>query len=347
MSIDDKLSSPVQYERLHEVCVDVFKYGNFDRIDTELLELIMPIVNIVYYQSISQYDDRFYAREDLIQDTLLSIYSDMTLRWDKYIHIDNYYEYIKRIAYKSMINTVHVYHNNHMTCEYDPDSIYAKSTKSGIESYVESKIAVDTLKDDIYKVAIDLLSHRIGKSSRMMREMMYARYSLMDEKEVDKVSRLHSLRFSNKERKFYLSRVDYLYSVAKNYTLLHWGVDEGLTMNSKNIDSIVNRIRTGDYETLSLLYGDTIIPDIYAEFGEDILMRFIKLFGGTTITIPDSRSIGDTILGSTVYTLADGDRENLYTVSETYGLPYRTILRIFDKYLSDIKRKESYNAKNS
>lgn len=347
MSIEDKLSSPVQYERLHELCRDIFKYGEFDKLNGEFLELLMPIVNIVYYQSISKFDDGGVAREDLIQDTLFSLYKDMSLRWDKYIHIDNYYEYIKRIIYKLMINSVHAYHDYHLSYEYNPDVSYSGISGSSVERYVNSKIILESLEDNIYTLATELLSHRVCKFHKLMRSLLIARYNSKDESEVEHIMKMYSVRLYRGDCRFYLSRVDRIYILAKEYTLIHWGIESGVDMSTKDVDSIINRIRTGDYEMLSLLYGDTVIPEIYAEFGEDVLLRFIKLFGGTTITIPDSRSVGDTMLGSTVYTLADGSRDNLASVSDIYGLPYRTLQRIFDKYISDMKRRESYNDKNT
>lgn len=340
-SYNDYLSSPVQLEKLTEVCNSIFKFGEFQRLP-ELTPLIMPIVNIVYYQSIKSLDDQYFAYDDLLQDVLLEIFSDMKLRWDKYIHIDNYYEYIKRTAYKIMVSAVHAYHNYYSVVELSPEECEPHISKDTLQEYVEMRLLLSTFEDRVLDRTHDLLKHRLSRK-KLVRDIFDALYIIKDPDHLAKVQRMHhAMGISHELLRFYETRVKYIYSLVSRVCLesLKKG---GSTMDEFN--KIISRIESSDYETLSLLYGDTILPEIYAEFGQDVLLRFVKLFGGMTLTIPDSRSVGDTILGGTVYNLAEGERDNLPKVSELYGMPLRVLQRIFDKHISDTMRKESYKSK--
>lgn len=337
----DYLSAPVQLEKLTEVCNSIFKFGEFQRLP-ELTPLIMPIVNIVYYQSIRSLDDQSFAYDDLLQDVLLEIFSDMKLRWDKYIHIDNYYEYIKRTAYKIMVSAVHSYHNYYSVVELSPEECEPLVSKDTLQEYVEMRLILSTFEGQVLERTHDLLKHRLGRK-KLVRDIFNAIYILKDPDQLAKVHRMHhAMGVSHDLVKFYETRVRYVYSLVSQVCL------ESLKKGGSTMDEfhkIISRIESSDYETLSLLYGDSVLPEIYAEFGQDVLLRFVKLFGGMTLTIPDSRSVGDTILGGTVYNLAEGERDNLPRVSELYGMPLRVLQRIFDKHISDTMRKESYKSK--
>lgn len=332
---DDQLSSEVEYEKLKYLCDLAFKYGEFDRIN-EIIVLSMPIINIVYYQSIQRYDDDYSAREDLIQDAISILYRDMKLQWDKYIHVDNYYDYIKTAVRNIMLSRLGCYHSYGRIVEYDPED--QGEDFPPLED-VEVDMVEKILEESILELAGELLSHRM-KRSTVLYSIFSSIYINKDSREVvSQIMRKFSVHgIGTTLLSFYKTRVEYMYRVAATY---HRDQLKGDTSSVKSYEQIISRIRSDDYEVLSILYGDTPIPEIYAELGPEVMLKLVRIVGGSDVRFPDPRELSDTLLGSTVYQLADGRVENLESVAAVYNLPYTVIKRIFNKHISNLQRRES------
>lgn len=335
---DDLLYKEFEYDKFCELCVSAFKYGKFEYID-EILLLAMPIVHIVYYQSIHKYDDDYRHKDDLIQDVLLVLYRDMKLTWDKFIHVDNYYEYFKTLIRNNMIAKVSTYNNNyHEVIGMEDEDFKTTNTRTQFD-IADIRMVAEDLQDKITELAYELLSHRLKRRSLLMK-MFRDIYSdkVSDEEYESRMRKYYVHGLSTKMASFYKTRVQYFYQLAATY---HRDQLKGDDKSVKNIEAIISRIKSDEYETLSKVYGDTPIPEMFAEIGVEPMLKLIKLVGGTTVQFPDARDLGDTLLGSFVYQLTDGDANKLQSVSEIYGLPYSTIKRIFNKHMSNLQRKES------
>lgn len=97
------------------------------------------------------------------------------------------------------------------------------------------------------------------------------------------------------------------------------------------MDDILKRYESPTYGILSENYSDSLIPELYAELGPDLAKRFVKVFSGRTVKVPDYRDFCDDLLGGIVYSIADGDKEKLYQVAADNDLSYRSLSRMFDK----------------
>lgn len=332
---DDLLTGKFEYDRFNELCSSAFKYGEFDKID-EIIMLSMPIVNIVYYQSVQRYDDDYSAKSDLIQDALTILYRDMKLQWDKYIHVDNYYDYIKTTARNAMLTRLSRYHHYGTVVEFDPDLHGAEYTP--LEN-LETKMVEQVLEETILELTGELLSHRM-KRQNVLSTIFSSIYVDKDPQEIvsSKLRKYSVHGIGSRLLTFYKSRVEYLYQISASY---HRDQLKGDTKSVKTYEQLISRIRSDEYEVLSVLYGDTPIPEIYAELGTDNMLKLIQIVGGATVKFPEPRELSDTLLGSIVYQLADGRVENLESVANIYNLPYSTIKRIFNKHLSNLQRRES------
>lgn len=335
---DDLLYKEFDYNTFNKLCVAAFKYGEFDKID-EILLLVMPLVHIVYYQSIHRLDDNYRHKDDLIQDSLLVVYRDMKLTWDKFIHVDNYYEYFKTLIRNTMIGKVSTYNSNyHEVVGMTDEDFKTKTTKTQFD-IADIRMVAEDIEEDIVNLAADLLRHRLRKNKLLTKIFSDLYYDKVTEEEYESRMRKYYVHgLSTKMASFYKSRVQYFYQLSATY---HRDQLKGDDKSVKNLEEIISRIRSDEYEIMSQLYGDTPLPEIFAEIGTESMLKLIKIVGGTTVQFPDSRDVSDTLLGSLVYQLADGEVDNLQNVSEVYGLPYSTIKRIFNKHISNLQRKES------
>lgn len=318
-----KTCDPEEITRLSEV---VFVEGHLDKLD-DLLITILPLANVIYYKYIRIFDDREYAKEDLISDAVLGLYRDMSLRWDKYIRIESYYSYFSTILRNSMIGLVHGYHNYYSSDEVDLETMNS-SDSSGMDAYdsVETKLLLDSLKKNIIDTSLRILSRRKVNTNLLI--------SIFNSIHVDKVgveklkSRVKVLGVSSNLFSFYEEHVEYVYRLAYNY---HYAVLGGKQKMISRISDTLDRFEDVTYKMLSLNYYDSIIPEIYAEFGSEVAKKFVKTFSGRTVKVPDYRDFCDNLLGGVVLSLADGDKSNLYRIAEEYEIPYKTLSRIYSK----------------
>lgn len=341
---EDLLYKEFDYKRFNELCVAAFKYGEFDKID-EILMLAMPLIHIVYYQSIHRYDDDYRSKDDLIQDAILVLYRDMKLTWDKFIHVDNYYEYFKMLIRNTMIAKVSGYNTNfHEVVGLTDEDFKGKNTKTQFD-IADIRMIAEDIQNNITNLAGELLSHRFKRNS-LLRKMFTDIYSdrVSDEEYERRIRRYYVHGLSTKLASFYKTRVQYFYQLAATY---HRDQLKGDEKSLKNLEEVMARIRSDEYEIMSQVYGDTPLPEIYAELGTEATLKLIKVVGGTTVQFPDVRDISDTLLGSLVYQLSDGEGDNLQSVSEVYGLPYNVIKRIFNKHISNLQRRESFKREHS
>lgn len=303
----------------------VFKEGHLDKID-DLLVTILPLAHIVYYKYIRALDDREYAKEDLISDAILRLYQDMTLRWDKYIHIDSYYDYYSTLLRNGMIGLVHSYHNYYITDEIDTEVFKVDDYHGDPYSELEMKIVRESTKKNVINTAERILKCRKINTNLLLNIL---RIKYVDKSSLDSLkSRVKVLGVSHKLFDFYCEHVDYVYKLSYNY---HYAQVGGKRKMIDRISSTINRFEDVTYKMLSVNYYDSIIPEIYAEFGADIAKKFVRTFSGRTVQVPDYRSFCDDLLGGVILTLANGDKSNLYRVAEEYDMPYKLLARIYNK----------------
>lgn len=319
------LSTPCDPNEIDRLSKIVFIEGHLERLD-DLLVAILPLAHMVYYRYIRYLDDREYAKDDLISESVLRLYQDMYLRWDKYIHVSYYYSYYSVILRNGMIGLVHDYHNYYMMDDLDPEE---PATSEGIRGTYD-KVELEILKDSVKKSIVET-SERILKCRRVNTNLLM---NILNIKYVNKSS-LNSLRsrvrvlgVSSNLFDFYCEHVDYVYKLSYNYQYAQLGGKDKMV---NRISGIIDRFEDVTYKSLSVNYYDSIIPEVYAEFGEEVTKKFVRTFSGRTIQVPDYRDFCDNLLGGVVVTLSAGDKSNLYRVAEEHNIPYRVLARIYNK----------------
>lgn len=320
----EKLETPVDWDKINYLGNEVFHNAKFELLDELTLELL-PLMNLVYYQIMQQYDDRGYAKEDLIQDAILEIYRDMTLRWDKFISVENFYQYFKIIIKNVMLSLVQVYHNYYNTCEYDPD--IRNDTFDDLKfSTLEAKIHKEYLESEIINLTRKICSNRTGYSKVLD---FLITYKYID-KETDMAkfkNKVRSSGLSVKELNLLIDHVTYAHRLSYNYNLAK---ERGETAMIVRLDRILSRFEDSTYSVLSKNYGTTVLPEIYAEFGPALTKKFVKLFGDKTITIPNYQSFCDDLVGGSLLSLCN-TRDDLYKIAAEYSLPFGKLVRIYDR----------------
>lgn len=325
-----KQCDPEEITRLSKI---VFVEGHLDRLD-DLLLSILPLANVVYYRSIRAYDDREYAKEDLISEAILSIYKDMSLRWDKYIHIDSYYTYYSKVLYNSMISLVHNYHNYYTSKEVDFENLPLEDPDVSAYDAIELKMLRDSIRHNVNELSIHILKCR-PVNTNLLINIYKCKY--VDSEGLDSLrNRVRVFGISISLFNFYCEHVDYVYRLAYNYQYAMIG---GKDKMISRISDMIGRFEDVTYKMLSTSYYDSIIPEIYAEFGSDVAKKFVKTFSGRTVKVPNYKDFCDTLLGGVVLALSEGDKSNLYKISEEYGIPYKVLSRIYKKALEyDLKK---------
>lgn len=325
------LQSQASWETVNNLGHIVFYEGHLERVD-ELFLNLLPIVNMTYYKYLLNLDDRGYAKEDLLQDAMVEIYRDITLRWDKFIYVDDYFSYFRTLCKNVMLTLVHVHHNYYMTCEFDPD-IRNQLTEELKYSDIEAELYRDYLQNSILELTKKLAKNRIGYS----KVLEY----LIDWKLVQKNTDINKLKsrvniswwLKRSDINFLLDHVDYLHRFSYNYYLAK---ERGETKMIKRLDQIINRFEDTTYSILSKNYGESILPEIYAEFGPDLTKKFVKLFSGKQVTVPDYTEFCDDLVGESLLSLVS-NKDDLYEISNNYNLNYSVLSRIFDRAESNRK----------
>ena len=325
LSYNYYLRKPCDPEEIVRLSKYVFVEGHLEALD-DLILVILPLAHIVYYKNIKYLDDREYAKEDLISDTILRLYQDMLLRWDKYIHVDSYYDYFKVILKNGMIGLVHEYHNYYSQDELDCDVVLRDFNDTYVYEQVEFKILKESLYNHIIDTTRKLLKCR-QKNTNLLLSIFNCKYIKKEGLESLK-SRVKVLGISSSLFNFYCEHVDYVYKLSYTY---HCAVIGGKVNVVGDMSSTLDRFEDITYRMLSVAYYDTILPEIYAEFGPSVAKKFVKTFSNRTVTVPSYRDFCDNLLGGAVYSLAQGNRKKLYDLVEQYHMPYRTLLRIYNK----------------
>ena len=227
-----KQCDPEEITRLSKL---VFVEGNLDKID-ELIVAILPLANIVYYKHIRHLDDREYAKEDLISDAILRLYQDMTLRWDKYIHVESYYEYFSSILRNGMIGLVHSYHSYYSIDDVDPD--IARSKDEIVDAYdaVELRMMRESVINNIIDTSKLILSCRV-KNTNLLLSIL--KYKYVEKIELNSLrSRVRVLGIPTNLFDFYCEHVDYVYRLSYNY---HYAQIGGKKKMLSGINSVIDR----------------------------------------------------------------------------------------------------------
>lgn len=324
-SYEYHLCKPCDPEEIARLSNIVFVEGHLDRLD-DLLVAILPLANIVYYRSIRYLDDREYAKEDLISDAILRLYQDMSLRWDKYIHIDSYYEYYSRILRNGMINLVHGYHSYYMMDDIDPEIVKSEEVTDDEYDEIEMRMMRKSIRKGIISLAERLLKCR-QVNTNLLLNILRAKY--VKREGLDSLrSRVRVLGVSTALFNFYCEHVDYVYRFSYNYQYALIGGKEKMLSRLSNT---ITRFEDVTYSILSTNYYDSIIPEIYAEFGADIAKKFVRTFSDRTVQVPNYRDFCDDLLGGVVLSLAKGDKANLYQVAEDHHIPYKLLARIYNR----------------
>lgn len=330
MSIEDltytqHLCKPCDPDEIVSLSKIVFVEGHLEKID-DLLVAILPLANIIYYKHIKYLDDGEYSKEDLISDAILRLYQDISLRWDKYIYIDNYYDYFSTLLRNGMINLVHSYHNYYIQDELDPESTAFSESDSTAYSRVEVKILEESIHKNILDTARRILRAR-RVNTNLLLKILDCKY--LDKSGLDSLkSRVKVIGISNNLFNFYCEHVDYVYKLAYNYQYALLGGRQSMI---SRISSTIDRFEDITYKILSTNYYDSIIPEIYAEFGSDVANKFVRTFSGRSVQVPVYRDFCDDLLGGAVLALANGDKSNLYRIADEYNISYKTLARIYNK----------------
>lgn len=325
-NLNSYLDSYSNWSELNALCGRVFKEGHLDEID-DLIPLIVPILNIAYYKYVRWLDDGFYAKEDLIQDTLIVIYKDMKLRWDKFIVVENYPRYFEQIARHIMVKNVHSLHSYYRSVELDPDLNYNMSSAKVSYENVEVRMIASSIEEEILNMTKRLARCR-GRYSKILLLMVEDMYEKEESESSNLRSKLKVIGISDKTYELLRNHVKYLHKLAYNYQK---SIMKGNHRMKLRIEDIIRRYESPTYEILATNYSDSIIPEVYAEFGADVTRKFVKTFSGKTIEVPDYQKFCDDLLGGTVYSIAKGDRNNLYQFAADNGMSFRTLARIYDK----------------
>lgn len=325
LSYDQYLTKPCDPAEIVRMSKLVFIEGHLEMVD-DLLLVLLPLAHLVYYKNIRYLDDREYAKEDLISDAIVNLYQDITLRWDKYIHVESYYTYFSNVLRNSMISLVHSYHNYYSQDELDPESIKSDEDSSDAYDAVDMQMMRDSLEEAIASTSRRILSCRSVNTNLLLSifDCIYVKKSGLGSLS----SRVRVFGISSSLFNFYVDHVGYVYRLAYNYQYALIGGKDKMALR---IEDTISRFEDVTYRILSNKYYDTIIPEIYAEFGSDIAKKFVKTFSGRNVQVPRYQDFCDDLLGGVVVALTDGNKDNLYKVADEYKIPYRTIARIYNK----------------
>jgi len=335
--IEIALQASPDYDKINSIGDEIFKLGKFELLDEYML-LVAPLINKSYYKYISTYDDRYYAREDLVQDVYTILYRDMKLRWDKYIRVEDYYKYISVLATNIMMNLVHNYHSYYKNDEYDPEFSKDIMKERVITDKIEYRIMMDSVKTSIVDKSMELANNRGRLSSIILRiiDCKYGKNS--NTTNIDKLKyKFRVVMISNNEFKHCCYLADYYYKLAYNYQKSSLREDGSMLQILENIFS---RFGSLTYKILVDKYADSIIPEIFAEFGSEIARKFVKSFSGRTITVPNYDSFKDDLLAGMILTLSKCDKNRLYDIAVEYDLPYKMVKRIYDNSIHYMKDGE-------
>lgn len=330
---DIQLFTTCDYNKITELSEKVFIEGHLEMID-DLITVILPLANVIYYRHIRQLDDSEYAKEDLISDAILVLYQDMSLRWDKYIYVESYYTYYSRILTNVMISMVHGYHNFYAMDDVDPDTIKSEKIIENDFDVVEMNMLKESINKDIIETATHILSCR-KKNTKLLINILNCKY--VDKSGVDSLrTRVRVLGIPNTLFNFYCEHVDYVYKLSYNYQYAMLGGNKKMI---NRITETLHRFEDVTYSMLSENFYDSIIPEMYAELGPEVTKKFVKTFSNRTVQVPGYKDFCDTLLGGVVVSLAGGDRSNLYKVAEEYKIPYKILARIYNRVVKKENNK--------
>jgi hypothetical protein len=328
-NLRDHLTKEADYHRINELGRIVFTQGNHDRME-EFVEEILPLVNMAYHQHLKSLDDRRYSYEDLIQDSIVVLYRDITLRWDKLVNIFDYFSYFKTICRNVMLSVVHGYHNYYSHNELDPDAHVAKASHHDYNE-VDTRLTKIQVEDAVIKTMMRLVACRI-KHRKAFNYIIKYRYIKKESTETIRNS-LRVLGVSRNLMNFMFDHLTYISRLAYNYQRV---VLDNNMEEIARFEEIFSRFEEPTYRILAGNYFDTILPEFFAEFGPENTKKFVKLFGGKTINLPDYQQISDDLMGGILINLTGGNKDKLYAVSQSYNLRYSQMTRIMNRVESYI-----------
>lgn len=318
------LTKEASYESINKLGRVVFHEGNHDRMD-EFIEEILPLVNMAYYQYIKLLDDRSYSYDDLIQDSICALYRDVTLRWDKLVRIYDYFSYFKVVCKNVMLSLVHGYHNYYSTNELDQEAMASTAVH-----YDYSDVEIELTKKQVNTAVISTmrrLSKCRVKYQKAFDYIITYRYE-KGESDSNIKNSLRVLGINRNLMNFMFDHLAYLNRMAYNYQKV---VMKGNMAEQLRFEEIFTRFEEPTYKILAANHFDSVLPEIFAEFGPEVTKKFIKLFGGRQIDVPDYSDVVDDLMGGLLLKLTGGNKEKLYEVARTYGLKYNQLVRIMNR----------------
>lgn len=323
--IDDlhrKLQTPVDYELINKLGHEVFYEAHFEK-RNEFFDAILPIVNLSYYKYLTQLDD-YDVREDLLQDAIAEIWQAISLRWDNLIYVDDYYSYFKSMCKFTMLNLVQGYHGYYLNVEFNPDLRNNLTETLSFES-AEARIQRDFLQTAITDMTRRLCKHRKGYA-KVLDFIVTWKYIDRDTDVSVVKSKLRNCWWLKRaDVNFLIEHVKYLHRFSYNYYL---AIERGQDAMVRRLEQVISRFEDSTYEILSKNYGDTVLPEIYAEFGPVQTKKLVKLFSGQNIKIPNYNNFVDDLVGGALLSIAHS-RDDLRQLSEEYNMPYTTLSRIY------------------
>lgn len=323
-NLQEYLVKEASYERVNELGRIVFNEGDHSRMD-ELVREILPLINMAYHKHIKSLDDRGYSYDDLIQDSVCALYRDITLRWDKLVGIYDYFSYFKTMCKNVMLSVVHNYHNYYSHNELDPEMLLARTTHLDYNE-VDLKITKQQVEDGIIEMMRKLVKCRV-KYQKAFDYIITYKYVKKEDPEAIKNS-LRVLGINKNLMVFMFDHLTYLNRLAYNYQRV---VLTGDMEQQVKFEDIFSRFEDPTYKILATNYFETILPEFFAEFGAEATKKFVKLFGGRTINVPDYQNFMDDLMGGILIKLTGGDKERLYALAQSQGLKYSQLVRIMNR----------------
>lgn len=94
-----------------------------------------------------------------------------------------------------------------------------------------------------------------------------------------------------------------------------------------------------DAVTLVLLYNNqnSLLPDLYEIFGDEALVKFIDIFGGTTIRVPSRDDLANAVRDVNIYLTLKHNRAKVEDLASQYRLTNTVIEDIFLKVTSAVE----------
>lgn len=102
------------------------------------------------------------------------------------------------------------------------------------------------------------------------------------------------------------------------------------------------RIDLGDM--ISFLYQDTLVPEIFDVFGEEVGLKFLMIFGGTTVTFPAYKKVLDLKRNLDIYNELEKehDQECVQRLAKKYNISDVWVRELYATSKENFKKIEEF-----